>query len=125
MKPQAWLLVGVRAVGLGLVIWRAPYAFGCVGLWILYLTNSRVDAWARLWDQAGPQRFYLVELAVFLQFVLGLVMLLDGKRVVRILLRGFPARPGSCPRCGYDTSGLESGRCPECGAKVAPVNSRP
>jgi hypothetical protein len=24
--------------------------------------------------------------------------------------------PGTCPRCGYDLSGLAGGRCPECGA---------
>ena len=34
------------------------------------------------------------------------------------------AMVGSCPSCGYDLTGNESGVCPECGAKAAKTSSQ-
>ena len=31
-----------------------------------------------------------------------------------------PAIPGSCPKCGYDLTGLREPRCPECGTTFDP-----
>lgn len=50
---------------------------------------------------------------------LGLYLFLSGRWVIGRLTRGL-AWPGggTCHKCGYDITGVDSPRCPECGTKM-------
>jgi hypothetical protein len=78
-----------------------------------------------------PQAFYVlqaireagtVEIETFrtllyptLMCAIGGYLFLDGRWVVN---RAFPSDRPYCPECGYELTGIVSGRCPECGHVV-------
>ncbi len=57
----------------------------------------------------------------FVLLALGLYLFLSGRWFIARLTRGL-AWPGggTCPKCGYDITGVDSPRCPECGTKLPP-----
>ncbi len=115
MKLHVTALLVIRILGLGVVIYRTPDLMGEIGR----IMSSGLLGWLSNatfgFQQIG---YFLADIGILLQFSLGLYMVLGGKRLARLLLRGLPGVPGICERCGYDIAGLEGGRCPECGAKL-------
>jgi hypothetical protein len=126
MNPLPLVTIGVRFLGLVLALLHV----GSVGQLVLTLVSPLVFG-----GPVGLQYFLLdsdpgrrgatpvlVQLALF---SLGLYLFLSGRWVIGRLTRGL-AWPGggTCHRCGYDVTGIESARCPECGAKLLPRPSQ-
>ena len=51
-------------------------------------------------------------------FILLSIVSLGTGCLVVWFLRPTPNRPGTCPRCGYDLTGIKGGPCPECGGRA-------
>ncbi len=122
MNPLPLVTIGVRLLGLVLALLYV----GSVGQLLLTLVSPLV-----LGGSVGLQYFLLdvdpsrrtgtpvlVQLALF---SLGLYLFLSGRWVIGRLTRGL-AWPGggTCHKCGYDITGVDSSRCPECGTKLPP-----
>ncbi len=116
MKHKTWFRLILKAIGILLL------AFGVPDL-IAYINNYIVQ---RVYMQnigtpyGGIQPEWLAVLlhilAPFLQVLIGLYLLLDGKW---LLERIIPSNRPYCPNCGYDLS--ESGQpqaCSECGVEL-------
>jgi hypothetical protein len=57
-------------------------------------------------------------ISVLVSFVFGLVFSVYWGCLLLLEKRLLPHPDGTCPRCGYDTTGLWSDRCPECRESV-------
>lgn len=111
MNPVPLATVVVRFIGLLLALW----AFGgviasLIRIGFLVFTGHGADAIGEFRPSDAER------LAIF---ILGLYLFLSGRWVIARLTRGL-AWPGggTCPRCGYDISAVDSARCPECGFKL-------
>lgn len=103
----------VRVVAVVLLVWNLPRVYEAWTAWG-QVSRARVqfasgmtsakdlaDAWNGLVESAWPP-------------VAGVVLLLGAGVVARLMMVGLPG-PGSCGKCGYDLTGVKSGKCPECG----------
>jgi hypothetical protein len=111
MNPVVLVTIVVRFIGLVLALWMVGGVVA-IALRIAFLaaTGHGADAVSEFTPRDAER------LAIF---VLGLYLFLSGRWVIGRLTRGL-AWPGggTCPKCGYDITGLESSRCPECGTKL-------
>lgn len=115
MRAVQVTTIAVRAagllsiVGLGIVPVKSldQYHFVITGGWMRPVTFG--SAFRFICDRSPTTRGVLW----WVLMLLSVYALLDGRLVVRLLLRGL--REGVCQHCGYDVSGLRSARCPECG----------
>jgi hypothetical protein len=110
------ITVLVRAVAAVLLVWNLPRVFEAWTAWgqvsrarvqfASGVTSSKqvADAWNGLVESAWPP-------------VAGVVLLLGAGVVARMVMVGLPG-PGGCRSCGYDLTGVKSGKCPECGEGV-------
>src|SRR5262245_61382417 len=112
MTPHTLCTIAVRFLGLLLAAWSLP----TVGR----ATHDAVQAFCMGYglDFLSPFQMHnnesMEHIGSFAQLGIGLYLFLGGGWVIRRLTRGLD---GTCPRCGYDTAGNQSGRCPECGTK--------
>lgn len=103
----------VRVVGVVLLVWNLPRVYEAWSMWGqvsraralssagMVATKAVSDAWSGLVEAAWPP-------------VAGVVLLLGAGVVARLVMLGLPG-PGACASCGYDLTGVKSGKCPECG----------
>ncbi len=117
MNPVPYVTIAVRALGFVLILVTLDSLGRLVSL-ILHLFTSLggVSILAHLLDESykgTPEFMRLATLA------LGLYLFLSGRWVIARLTRGL-AWPGggTCHKCGYDITGVDSARCPECGTKL-------
>ena len=119
MNPLPLVTIGVRLLGLILIVLYAGSLLRFVGL-LLYalMTPEHGGLLARLWDSVrgiGGN----IDLVGLVMLALGLYLFLSGRWVIAHLTRGLSwPGGGTCPKCGYDITGLTSSRCPECGTKL-------
>src|SRR5262245_61134316 len=115
MTPRALCTIAVRFLGLVLAAWSLPtvgrvlhdtFQAFCMGYGLSFLSP---------FVEYEGDREPLGHIGSFAQLGLGLYLLLEGRWVIGRIVRGLE---GTCPRCGYDITGNQSGRCPECGTKL-------
>lgn len=91
---------------------NADPAFAALPRWCRESTASRTGRAHRIaWGYFAHDTLFLVGFVSF-----GIV----GFRQARTMVRAARARrrPGSCPSCGYDLTGLRGNSCPECGEEA-------
>lgn len=122
MNPLPLVTIGVRLLGLVLAL----LYIGSVGRLFITLVSPLVFG-----GSLGLQYFLLntdpnrrtdtPELVQLVLFSLGVYLFFSGRWVIARLTRGL-AWPGggTCHKCGYDITGIDSARCPECGTKLLP-----
>jgi hypothetical protein len=111
MNPLVVVTIIVRFIGLVLVLWTVGGVVAIV-LRIVFLAATGHGA-----DAVGA--FAPRDAERTAVFALGLYLFLSGRWVIGRLTRGL-AWPGggTCHKCGYDLTGVDSSRCPECGTKL-------
>ena len=117
MNPLSLVTIGVRALGLVLVLWHAD-SVARVTAFVLYYLFGRMslDPVELLIGMNASNRPESLNLGLF---ALGLYLFFSGRWVISRLTRGLSWPGGStCAKCGYDISAVDSGRCPECGTKI-------
>lgn len=119
MNPVPLVTIATRCLGLGLVVWHADAVGRLVAMLaypLLYPGQVSLPGYLLGLSDGGTPAF--VQL---LLFVLGLYLFLGGRWVIGRITRGLSwPGGGTCPKCGYDVSAVESARCPECGTKLPP-----
>jgi hypothetical protein len=123
MNPVTLVTIGIRALGLVLVLWHAGGVARLVMFALFHLFGRiRIDPVELLLGVGASGAPESLNLALF---AFGLYLFFSGRWVISRLTRGLSwPGGGTCARCGYDVSAVESGRCPECGTKL-PVAPRP
>lgn len=121
MNPVPIVTIAVRVLGLILIL----LYIGSLGRLVVALVAPLVYG-----GLFAPHQFLLdigssgrqtPEFLQLLLVTLGLYLFLSGRWVIARLTRGLAWHGGgTCPKCGYDITGIESSRCPECGTKLLP-----
>lgn len=124
MNPVTVVTIGVRMLGLILVLWYAGSIARVLSLLAFHLLGRyRVDPVEMVIGIGAAGAPESLNLGLF---GLGVYMFLSGRWIISRITRGLTwSGGGTCLKCGYDISAVESGRCPECGTKIPPAPSRP
>lgn len=112
MSDYTWFKLLVRAIGVLLIGFGAPYFIATVWWGIASLRQDGGMLGAQFVIYSG-----FTILSTGLQSLFGLYLLFGGRWIIRYCLSDVRSR---CVFCGYDLSGITSGVCPECGTPAAP-----
>ena len=131
---RAWLIVGV-IVGIGFVLLIVPgIIFACKLAFTPYLVVDRkmkvIDAVEESWrmTRGHAWKVFLVGLLAMPIALAGLmfcgvgiiIAIMWSKLAFASLYHAVSSLDlGGCPACGYDLTGITSGRCTECGVELA------
>ncbi len=117
MNPVPLVTIGVRALGLILVLLNLDSIGRLIATALHPLVYAgSVSLLAHLLDETYRNTPEFMRLALL---ALGLYLFLSGRWVIGRLTRGLSwPGGGTCPKCGYDITGIDSARCPECGTKL-------
>lgn len=120
MTSRAFCIVVQRMVGIVLLVWLGVEAIGACPMALSALRNGS-------WSYFGQPQVYFSPLrewwpvptpAHLVQAIVlawGAYLTFRGRRLAAFLCRGLGR---GCQKCGYDTTGITSGKCPECGSVI-------